>query len=217
LLFKTGLFSAPFLGQGCYLETTTELTKGLAVTVIERLTEANQELFLEFMDGRAFSSQPQWQGCYCQFYLNTRDENAAENSSSEVNRQRACDRIANKVMNGYLALTEPGENQKVVGWMAANKSLNFVELPPQPEDVAAIICFVVDQDFQGRGVASELLRFGLNDLPTRGFKTVLAAPLAGDEFATWGYRGPRSMFEKAGFQPGPMIDDRHVLMVRELS
>jgi hypothetical protein len=46
---------------------------------------------------------------------------------------------------------------------------------------------------------------------------VNSAPLASGDFVSHGYRGPRSMFEKAGFSAGPMIDDEHILMSKELA
>ncbi len=115
-------------------------------------------------------------------------------------------------MQGYVAVSEG----KVIGWMAANSFKNFVALPPAPEDVAAIICFVVDQEHQGRGVAKQLLNYALEDLPKHGFRSVNSAPLASGEFLSYGYRGPRSMFEKAGFVAGPMVDDKHILMSKPL-
>lgn len=165
------------------------------------------------MDGPAFKSQPQWQGCYCQFYLNSRKENAEAEHDKSLNRNRACDRISDGTMQGYIALIEG----KVVGWMAANSFRSFVALPPAPEDVAAIICFVVDEEHQGRGVATQLLNFALGDLPNHGYRMVNSAPLASGDFVSYGYRGPRSMFEKAGFSAGPMIDDKHILMSKELA
>ena len=42
---------------------------------IRRLTQDELGPLLDFMDGPAFKSQPQWRGCYCQFYLNTEAEN----------------------------------------------------------------------------------------------------------------------------------------------
>jgi len=181
-----------------------------------RLTLAELDQFLEFMDGPAFESQPQWRGCYCQFYLNTQAENDEPQARGAVNRERACDRIQTGVTQGYLAYTVERDSEQVIGWMAANKFNNFVSLPPQREDVAAIICFVVDKQWQGKKVASGLLDFALADLPQHGFTEVQSAPLRDAEFKDWGYRGPRSMFEKAGFAQVADIDDKHILMSRRL-
>ena len=165
------------------------------------------------MDGPAFKGQPQWAGCYCQFYLNTREQN--EDSAAKIgkNRELACERVNAGTMQGYLAF----EGEQAIGWMAANAANNFVALPPVEVGTARILCFVVAQEHQGRGVATALLNFALLDLPTLGFTRVEAAPLASGEFHDWGYRGPLSMFLKAGFDLGPNIDDKHVLVQRKLS
>ena len=125
-----------------------------------RLSKAELDKFLEFMDGPAFESQPQWRGCYCQFYLNTEAENDAPDAKGPVNRQRACDRIESGVMQGYLAFSVIDGEEQVIGWMAANKSNNFVALPPQREDVAAIVCFVVDKQWHGQKVATNACSAG---------------------------------------------------------
>lgn len=183
---------------------------------IRPLSESELEGFLEFMDGPAFATVPKWRGCYCQTYLNTQAENAEAEGNPKLNRQRACDRISSKIMQGYVAITKSEDSEHVVGWMAANSFKNFVALPPGPENEAAIICFVVDKEYQGRGVATTLLAYALDDLPKRGYTVVNAAPLASGQFHSWGYRGPRTMFEKAGFLAGPIIDEKHVLMRKEL-
>jgi len=166
-----------------------------------------------FMDGPAFKSQPQWQGCYCQFYLNTAEQNEAPEAKTGLNRKLACDRVNAGTMQGYLAF----DGERTIGWMAANKANNYVLLPPTDESTARILCFVVDQDYQGRGVATALLNFAVGDLALLGFTNLEAAPLASEEFVSWGYRGPLSMFLKAGFETGPMVDDKHILVQRKLT
>ena len=168
------------------------------------------------MDGPAFKAQPQWAGCHCQFYLNTAEQNENPEAKRGLNRERACDRINAGTMQGYLAFELVGGEERVIGWMAANASTNFVALPGASPELARILCFVVDEDFQRRGVATALLEHALADLPSQGFKSVEAAPLLGDEFVPHGYRGPLSMFLKQGFHRGPMLDDRHILVSREL-
>lgn len=168
---------------------------------------------LDFMDGPAFKSQPQWQGCYCQFYLNSPEENGNSAAKNGLNRENTCNRVNAGTMQGYLAF----DGDRAIGWMAANAANNFVALPPTESNVARILCFVVDQDFQGRGVATSLLNFALQDLPKQGFAVVEAAPKASEEFSVAGYRGPLSMFKKAGFTVGPNIDGEHVLVQRELT
>jgi GNAT superfamily N-acetyltransferase len=165
------------------------------------------------MSAKAFETNPNWAGCYCQFYLDTDADIEGADLTAERNRQKACDRIASGTMRGYLAF----DGDEVVGWVAANKANNFAQLPPTSEDTARILCFIVEPNHQGKGVATALLDFAIEDLTTQGFTTVEAAPLASDEFASWAYRGKLSTFLKAGFQSGPMIDDKHVLVQRKLT
>ncbi|MEY4079560.1 MAG: hypothetical protein RIS80_1329 [Actinomycetota bacterium] len=165
------------------------------------------------MSAKAFETNPNWAGCYCQFYLDTDADIEGAEVTAERNRQKACDRIASGTMRGYLAF----DGDEVVGWVAANKANNFAQLPPTSEETARILCFIVEPNHQGKGVATALLDFAIEDLTTQGFTTVEAAPLASDEFASWAYRGKLSTFLKAGFQSGPMIDDKHVLVQRKLT
>ena len=165
------------------------------------------------MSAKAFETNPNWAGCYCQFYLDTDADIEGAEVTAERNRQKACDRIASGTMRGYLAF----DGDEVVGWVAANKANNFAQLPPTSEETARILCFIVEPNHQGKGVATALLDFAIEDLTTQGFTTVEAAPLASDEFASWAYRVKLSTFLKAGFQSGPMIDDKHVLVQRKLT
>ena len=180
------------------------------MVAIRRLSPADCYDFLAFMDDSAFTTNPQWSGCYCQFYLNTEKQNT---ESRDQNRQRACDRIKSGAMNGYLAY----EGDDVIGWVAANKANNFVLLPPTNEKTARILCFIVEQKHQGKGVSTQLLNFAINDLAALGFSRLEAAPRSSDDFDLAGYRGKLSTFLKAGFVQGPPIDDQHVLVHRELT
>jgi ribosomal protein S18 acetylase RimI-like enzyme len=165
------------------------------------------------MEGPAFETNPQWAGCYCQFYLNTPEQQPSDADRATVNRKTACDRINSQQMNGYLAY----EGEEVIGWVAANKAANFVALPPTGEDAARVLCFIVDPKHQGKGIATELLGFAIADLRSKGFKSIEAAPRAADDFASWGYRGKLSTFLKAGFTAGPMVDEQHILVHMNLT
>ena len=90
------------------------------------------------------------------------------------------------------------------------------QLSPASKRRGGCRCFSVEAEKQSQGVASALLEFALEDLPAQGFKRVQAAPLAGGQFETWGYRGPLSLYKKFGFNEGPMRDEQHVLVMREL-
>lgn len=178
-----------------------------------RLGPTEMDKFLEFMDGPAFVSQPQWAGCYCQAYLNK----PGCSDTAEENRERAGERIISGVMQGYLAVDTSTPASDVVGWMAANKNNNFQSLPPTDEATATIICFVIQDSYQNQGIASALLEYGVEDLKGRGFRRIHAAPLASNSHVDYGYRGKLSMFEKLGFTPMQKVDDKHVLVVKDLN
>ena len=175
---------------------------------IRPLTPAELDDFLGFMEGPAFETNPQWAGCYCQFYLNSPEQQPSDAERAVLNRKSACDRIKSRFMNGYLAY----EGDEAIGWVAANKANNFVGLPPTGEDVARVLCFIVSAEHQGKGVATDLLNYAIADLKAKGFKSMEAAPRASDDFASWGYRGKLSTFLKAGFIEGPMVDEQHILV-----
>lgn len=183
------------------------------MVVIRPLSEANQEGFLSFMAAKAFETNPNWAGCYCQFYLDTPTDIEGVELTAERNRRKACDRISSGTMRGYLAF----DGDEVIGWVAANKANNFAQLPPTSEETARILCFIVEPNHQGRGVATALLNFAIEDLATQGFKAVEAAPQLDEGFGASGYRGKLSMFMKAGFVAGDQLDDKHVLVHRELT
>jgi GNAT superfamily N-acetyltransferase len=180
---------------------------------IRRLSIDELQGFLDFMGGPAFATNPQWAGCYCQFYLNAPGEGNLVADRGEVNRQKACDRIIDGTMQGYLAF----DGETVIGWMAANRANNFKAMPKTTDDVARVLCFVIDAEHQGRGVATALLDFAIHDLAAQGFKSVEAAPRISDAFDPAGYRGKLSTYLKAGFSAGPNLDDHHVLVSRALS
>lgn len=178
-----------------------------------RLSGTEMDKFLEFMDGPAFNSQPQWAGCYCQAYL----DKPGCSDTAEDNRRKACERIASGVMQGYLAIDTSQTETPVVGWMAANKNNNYQSLPPTDDKTATIICFVIQDKYQNQGIASALLDYGVEDLKSRGFSKVQAAPMASNAHVDYGYRGKLSMFEKLGFAAVQKVDDKHVLVVKDLN
>ena len=173
---------------------------------IRPLTPAELDDFLGFMEDSAFETNPQWAGCYCQFYLNHEQPSPANRFAE--NRKTACDRIKAKTMQGYLAY----DGDEVIGWVAANKANNFVALPATGENVARIICFIVAEGHQGKGVSTQLLNFAIEDIRAQGYEAIEAAPRTVEAFDQTSYRGKLSTFLKAGFSEGPMIDDQHILV-----
>lgn len=159
-----------------------------------RLSVETLHDFLDYFDHKAFTDNPNWAGCYCQFYLNSPDENQA--ATTESKRQSACDRIATGNMEGYLAYLQ-GE---VVGWIAAGASRLFPGLPDAQDSLARILCFVIHPQHRGQGIAKTLLGHAIADLKSRGFSAVEAAPYTQEHQQAANYRGHLSMYESFGFE-----------------
>ena len=180
---------------------------------IEALAVSNLHEFLEFFDHEAFNgSNEKWDGCYCQFYLNSAERNEAIKANpvtkAAINRSDACTRVETGKMQGYLAF----DGDQVVGWNLAGESLLFPEVPDANETLARMLCFVIHPKRRGEGIASAMLAHAVEDLRIRGFAAIEAAPYRATENFELNYRGTVSMFEKAGFEQVADLGDFGLLM-----
>ena len=173
---------------------------------LKRLSVLTLDDFLDYFDHRAFLNDPNWEGCYCQFYLSNGSEETSDN------RALACDRVNSGEMDGYL-LYSAG---KVVAWCAAASSLLFPKLPDATDRLARILCFNVDPDYRGQKIAAKMLELILDDLKERGFEAVEAAP-SQEEYGSKSYRGSLEMFTKRGFEVITDVGDGFVLVRKYLS
>ena len=167
--------------------------------------------FLDFFDHRAFANDPDWDGCYCQSFLGQPEWDGVSDPKP-ILRQASCDNISEGKMQGYLAF----EGDKVVGWCAAGESKLFKELPDAEDKLARVVCFVVDENYRGKGIANELLDFAINDLTKKGFVEIEARPAAADDKSKQNFRGAWSMYEKRGFTPYRDLGEMGVLVRKEL-
>lgn len=172
---------------------------------IKRLSVETLDDFLDYFDHRAFLNDPNWEGCYCQFYLNGGQEQTLDN------RSLACQRVEAGKMEGYLAYID----DKVAGWCAASNSLLFPMFPEAKEELARILCFNVDPDLRGQGVSGRMLDLIIEDLALRGFEAVEAAPNL-EEYGVKSYRGSAEMFFKRGFEQVAILGDGFVLVRKYL-
>lgn len=183
----------------------------MAIT-IEPLSDANFDLWLEFFDARALKDNPDWDGCYCQAYLNSSEDEAEIEKSGmayqDAFRKKACERQAARIMQGYVAI----DNGKVIGWMASGPGKHYVKFPEVAEKTARVICFTIDPLRRGEGLATSLLKYGLEDLKSRGFSKVESKGVPEGLAASTNYPGPISMYEKFGFKTVETFDDGYALM-----
>ena len=211
---------------------------------VERLSPSSRDDYLAFFDherGPAFSDNPDWARCYCQFYRTPRalDWKAF---TADGNRVAAGAAIACGEAEGYVARAgvippeareasfppEGGRGRargEIVGWMHAaprHKLPHCFErlgVPPTPLDVppheaAVIVCFVIAPSWRRRGVASTMLDGALADLAARGIAIVDAFPFKAGDGASPAdhYHGPASLFASRGFVP--IVDHPDLTAVR---
>ena len=179
----------------------------------EALAVSNLHDFLDYFDHTAFNgSNEQWDGCYCQFYLNTpesiKEIQANPQTRPAVNRESACSRVEAGLMQGYLAY----DGAEVVGWLLAGESKLFPGVPDAHEKLARMLCFVIHPKRRGEGIATAMLNHAVADLRISGFAAVEAAPYAEVPNFEGNYRGTVSMFTKAGFEQVADLGDFGLLM-----
>ena len=100
-----------------------------------------------------------------------------------------------------------------------DNSLKYRDLAPEDgvERLWRITCFVVDNKYRRRGVASAALRAALEAIRNRGGGIVEAYPIAHWRAGTFGNEsthGTASMFEKQGFKAVAPFGGTNVLMRR---
>lgn len=176
---------------------------------IASLSPSRRDDFLAFFDherGRAFADNPAWAGCYCHFF-HVAPVIDVDSLSAPANRTAIDARIAVGEMDGFLAYDDRG---RVAGWLNAQPRHKLphcfarLGIDPTPLDVpaheaAAVLCFVIDPALRRRGIARALLDHALADFAERGIRVVDAFPAANGDSAAAHFRGPRSLFESAGF------------------
>ena len=184
--------------------------------LIKPLSPALLQDFLTFFDHFAFTDNPDWASCYCQFYLENHAEIDWEKRSAGENRKLAEERICARSMHGYLAFLD----DQPIGWVNAALKSMFPSLLSEPEldysekdQVGSIVCFTIAPDYRGRGVARALLRAALAGFQNAGLSIAEAYPRRAASTQAANYHGPLSLFEQDGFSV--YKDYREWLVVRK--
>ena len=178
---------------------------------LKRLEVETLDDFLDYFDHRAFLRDEDWDGCYCQAYLNAPDTSEEDVFGPGKARQAACDRVNVGRMDGYLLYSE----NRVVAWCAAGSSKLYERLPDADDALARIICFNVDPDLRQQGIANQMLDLVIADLIERGFSAVEAAPST-EQTSDKSFQGTVSMFQNRGFEKVVQMPTGQVLMRRHL-
>lgn len=176
---------------------------------IASLSPSHADRFLRFFDherGRAFADNPDWAGCYCNFF-HAHSRQAWDALDASANRTAIGARIEVGEMDGFIA--QDADNG-IVGWLNAQPRHKLphcfthlgVAPPPidcEPHEAAVALCFVIDPALRRRGVARALLEHALATLTSRGLRVIDAFPTLDANSDAGHYRGPLKLYESAGF------------------
>lgn len=156
-----------------------------------------------FFDHDAFRDFPQWQACYCMAPYQTDGGEGLEPTAAE-NRREMSDMITRRGVTALLAFV----HGKPVGWCNYGATTSFGGVlkrfklePAEYDGVGSIACFVIAAPYRGHGVATRLLASAMDRMRERGVRVVEAYPARDIDSPQSNFRGPLSMYLKAGFQP----------------
>ena len=162
--------------------------------------------YLDFFEQRAFRDFPEWQSCYCMETHRPADLSDDEwvQRLADDNRRDMSDSIKRGEVTALLAF----EGGKPIGWCDYGETTMLTGLvhrfgltAPDHEGVGSVACFVIAAPYRGHGVASALLDAAVERLRARGLRAVEAYPKSSDDSQHTNYRGPLTMFLRAGFEP----------------
>jgi GNAT superfamily N-acetyltransferase len=146
-------------------------------------------------------------GCWCMYYR--------VSGKGALTRPGEAQRSGAKQALRELASQDPppgliGYRGKVpVGWVSLGPREDFAKLARSPvmkpvdeQPVWSVICFVVPTEFQGQGVARELLAGAIRYARKQGARLLEAYPVdkAAAPSAGSSWFGSKAMFDEAGFQ-----------------
>ena len=182
---------------------------------LERLTEIGQVDIYDvtpervgdyqsFFDHDAFRDFPSWQSCYCMETHTTHSEDEWAARTAVENRRDMTEMISRGHVTALLAYADG----KPVGWCNYGETTSLGNIvrrfeikASEYQDVGSVACFVIAAPYRGHGIASRLLDEAIDRLKARGMRAVEAYPRRGADSDQTNYRGPLSMFLRAGFEP----------------
>jgi len=156
----------------------------------------------------AFRDNPDWDGCYCAFYDEASGQPFSPDQDAQRHRAEREHRLRSGTARGLLGYVDGVP----VGWCNVaprsqvpnlRKFAHAVE--SAADDPAVIMCFVIDPDHRGQGVATALVRGAIEASRRWGVPWLEAYPAKADvdtEGLPWTaafYKGPLSMYVAAGF------------------
>lgn len=158
-----------------------------------------------FFDHEAFRDFPSWQFCYCMETHRTQSDEEWATRTGDDNRRDMSAMLADGTVTALLAYVDG----QPVGWCNYGETTHLAGVmhrfgleAADHGAVGSVACFVISSRYRGHGVATRLLDVAIERLRAKGLRAVEAYPGRdhGDS-AQSHYRGPLSMFLRAGFEP----------------
>ncbi|MFX1448747.1 MAG: GNAT family N-acetyltransferase [Promethearchaeota archaeon] len=184
--------------------------------IIKPLIPELVEDFLFFFDNIAFSDNPEWGSCYCQFYHFAGNMEEWKKTTKEQNRNAAKTLIGEEKMKGFIAFV----NDEPVGWCNINSKDVYEKSPidNRSEDalkgkIASVVCFLIAPAYRKKGVARKLLQFAIEFLKEKSYSYIEAYPRKGELSDAHSYHGPVSLFTSEGFLN--ISEDENFLLMRK--
>jgi ribosomal protein S18 acetylase RimI-like enzyme len=170
---------------------------------IEKLSEFNLDDYLLFFDNIAFKDNPDWFGCYCNFYHFNGTESEWSERQGLDNRNSVIKNVKQSKFNGYLAYAE----DRPVAWCNVNDPEaygTFFKYPdglisPAEKPSASIVCFITASEFRRKGIASLILDRVIEDYGNLGYRSLEAYPHKNIKTDAGEYHGPLSLYMTKGF------------------
>ncbi|MFT3952621.1 MAG: GNAT family N-acetyltransferase [Oscillospiraceae bacterium] len=201
-----------FSASGWFARFTGRFFKGTGGLrmqyLIKKLKPEMAGEYVDFFENHGFDENDCNRGCYCVWHHWTAEhENARsllpQNERPFVKRDYAIALIKSGKLNGFAAFLDG----KMAGFCNADYKENYWRLDKRhnPDSwlglsgkVLSIVCFVVDVNLRGKGIASALLAHVCDYASDMGIDYVEAYPSVG-EFKQSACCGPLHMYEKQGF------------------
>jgi GNAT superfamily N-acetyltransferase len=158
-----------------------------------------------FFDHEAFRDFPSWQFCYCMETHRTQSDEEWATRTGDDNRRDMSAMLADGTVTALLAYVD----DRPVGWCNYGETTHLAGVmhrfgldAADHDAVGSVACFVISSRYRGHGVATRLLDVAIERLRAKGLRAVEAYPGRGyGDSAQSHYRGPLSMFLRAGFEP----------------
>lgn len=173
--------------------------------------------FLAFFDGTAFADNPKWSSCYCQCFYEDHSVVTWSARTAAENRALACRRTVREEMQGLLAYA----GGVPVGWCGVAPRHLFRSLDDEPTPdaatVGAIMCFLVQPEHRGSGIARRLLEQACEHLRDQGKTIAEANPRPNAASPAENHFGPLALYLACGFHIDRHDDDGSVYVRKDLT